>query len=65
MRQAEIEERFRKFGRSTPNHPQPQRSTPAFRLITEKGQGIYPGIALDKTSTLLAAEDEQRYGAGT
>lgn len=43
---------------------QPQRSTPAFRLITEKGQGIYPGMDLDKTSTLLAAEDEQRYGTG-
>lgn len=37
---------------------------PPFRLITEKGSGVHPGIDLDKTGALLAAEDERRHGAG-
>lgn len=43
---------------------QQKHPTPAFRLITEKGKGVHPGINLDKTSALLAAEDEERYGVG-
>lgn len=33
-----------------------------FKLITFSGSGTYPGVDLDKTSELLAAEDVARYG---
>jgi hypothetical protein len=34
-----------------------------FELIVTGGGGPKPGIDLDKTSQLLAAEDEERYGS--
>ncbi|MCZ6674376.1 MAG: ribbon-helix-helix domain-containing protein [Verrucomicrobia bacterium] len=34
-----------------------------FELIVAGGSGPKPGIDLDKTSQLLAAEDEERYGS--
>jgi hypothetical protein len=37
---------------------------PPFRLVTVGGEGPYPGIDLDRTSELLAAEDSERYGDG-
>lgn len=39
-------------------------ASPAFHLVTEKGGGVYPGIDLDKTGALLAAEDERCHRAG-
>jgi len=33
-----------------------------FRLITYRGSGTVGGIALDRTSDLLAAEDQETYG---
>jgi len=38
----------------------PAREAPPFELITFRGSGVKPGSDLDKTSELLAAEDEQR-----
>ena len=38
------------------------RPAPPFRLVTVAGEGIYPGIDLDRPRTLIAAEDEVRYG---
>ncbi|MFO8073525.1 MAG: antitoxin [Polyangia bacterium] len=35
---------------------------PPFEPVTFGGDGARPGIDLDKTSQLLAAEDEARYG---
>ena len=35
-----------------------------FRLVTVGGDGILPGIDLDRPRELLVAEDERRYGAG-
>lgn len=37
---------------------------PPFRLVTVGGEGTYPGVDLDRTSELLAAEDRERYGDG-
>jgi 16S rRNA G1207 methylase RsmC len=34
-----------------------------FDLIVESGTGVFSGVNLDRTSDLLAAEDEGRYGA--
>lgn len=34
-----------------------------FQLITYGEQGAYPGINLDKSSQLLASEDETNYGS--
>ncbi|MDA0348323.1 MAG: ribbon-helix-helix domain-containing protein [Verrucomicrobia bacterium] len=42
---------------STSNKEEP------FELIVAGGGGPKPGIDLDKTSQLLAAEDEERYGS--
>jgi hypothetical protein len=36
---------------------------PPFRLVTVGGGGPRPGIDLDRTSELLAAEDELAYGS--
>lgn len=33
-----------------------------FELITYGEGGVYPGINLDKTSELIVAEDERKYG---
>lgn len=35
-----------------------------FRLVTVKGDGVVPGIDLDRHGALLAAEDQSRYGPG-
>ena len=35
---------------------------PPFRLITVAGNGPRPGVDLDRTSALLASEDEERFG---
>ena len=34
----------------------------AFHLLTCGGRGVQPGMDLDKTGELLAAEDETHYG---
>jgi hypothetical protein len=39
----------------------PSAAAPAFRLVTFGGTGPAPGVDLDRTSELLAAEDETRY----
>lgn len=36
---------------------------PPFELVTFRGGGARPGVDLDRTSLLLAAEDVDRYGA--
>ncbi len=33
-----------------------------FRLVTVKGDGVSPGVDLDRHGALLAAEDEALYG---
>ncbi len=38
------------------------RPSPPFHLVTVGGEGIYPGVDLDRPRTLLVAEDEARYG---
>lgn len=38
-------------------------AAPPFRLITQKGKGVHHGIDLNKTSALLAMEDEGSYSA--
>jgi hypothetical protein len=35
---------------------------PPFRLITYRGSGTVQGFDLDRTSDLLAAEDQQNFG---
>ena len=35
----------------------------AFRLVTVGEGGVYPGVDLDKPSTLLVADDEAAYGS--
>ena len=35
---------------------------PTFRLVTVGGEGVYPGIDLDRPRELLVAEDEARWG---
>lgn len=42
---------------------QSKEDPPPFELITAGGGGTYPGIDLDRTSDLLAAEDRERYGS--
>lgn len=43
---------------------QPQvRPEVPFRLVTVAGDGTYPEVDLDRPRTLLAAEDETRYGS--
>jgi Arc/MetJ family transcription regulator len=39
-----------------------ERRDRPFRLVTFEGDGPHEGIDLDRTSTLLAAEDVERYG---
>ncbi|MGC4117480.1 MAG: hypothetical protein QM765_23560 [Myxococcales bacterium] len=39
-------------------------TVPPFELVTFRGDGPREGIDLDRTSELLAAEDEQRYRKG-
>lgn len=34
-----------------------------FRLVTAGGDGVQPGVDLDRPRELLAAEDETRYGS--
>ena len=41
----------------------PSGADEPFELIVEGGSGVKPGIDLNKTSQLLAAEDEQSYGS--
>ena len=38
--------------------------TTPFRLVSVGEGGVYPGIDLDKPSTLLVADDETAYGSG-
>ena len=33
-----------------------------FRLVTVGGEGVYPGVDLDRPRELLVAEDEARWG---
>ena len=35
---------------------------PPFELVTVGGEGVYPGVDLDRPRDLLVAEDEERYG---
>jgi len=39
-------------------------AAPAFELVTFHGDGPREGVDLDRTSSLLAAEDEQSYRKG-
>ena len=41
------------------------RPAPPFRLVTVAGEGTHPGVDLDRPRTLLAADDEGRYGSGS
>lgn len=36
-------------------------ATPKFELVTFEGDGVQPGVVLDRTSTLAADEDIERY----
>lgn len=38
---------------------------PAFRLVTVGGEGVQPGVDLDRASELLVAEDEEAFGRPT
>ena len=40
----------------------PEPAAPPFRLVTVGGDGVYPGVDLDRPRELLAAEDVERYG---
>jgi hypothetical protein len=42
--------------RSTPE------PAPPFRLLTVKGEGLQPGIDLDRPNALLTADDEKAFG---
>ncbi len=42
--------------------PAEQTSTP-FHLITVGGEGVRPGVDLDRPRSLMVAEDEARYGS--
>jgi hypothetical protein len=42
----------------------PSAAAPPFELVTFMGDGTHPGIDLDRTSALQAAEDVERYGRG-
>ncbi len=37
--------------------------TSVFELIVEDGEGVHPGVNLNRTSDLLAAEDQITYGS--
>ena len=39
----------------------PSQSTPEFRLHTVRGKLVNPALDLDRTSSILAAEDEERF----
>jgi hypothetical protein len=39
----------------------PKSPTP-FRLVTVKGEGLQPGIDLDRPNALLTADDEEAFG---
>ena len=41
---------------------QPQVEGRPFRLVTVRGEGPQPGVDLDRTSTLIVADDEAAYG---
>jgi hypothetical protein len=43
-------------------HAQQPEDIPPFELITVSGGGPLAGVALDRTSSLLVAEDRARYG---
>ena len=38
---------------------------PPFRLVTVGGEGLQPGVDLDRTSELVLAEDEAAFGTPT
>lgn len=40
----------------------PTEPSEPFHLITFRGEGVTPGINLDRTNDLLVAEDECHYG---
>ncbi len=40
--------------RTTPDEP--------FELIVEAGDGVFPGIDLNRTGDLMVAEDQQQFG---
>jgi hypothetical protein len=42
----------------------PQTDAQPFRLVTVGGGGPLPGIDLDRTSSLVVAEDEALHGGG-
>jgi hypothetical protein len=42
--------------------PRPRAAPPPFRLVTVKGEGLQPGVDLDRPNALLVAEDEQTFG---
>ncbi len=40
-----------------------EEPAPPFRLVTVGGDGVWPGVDLDRPRALLVAEDEARYGS--
>ena len=38
------------------------KSEPSFRLVTVKGEGLRPGIDLDRPNALLTTDDEEAFG---
>ena len=38
------------------------RSGPPFRLVTVRGEGLQPGIDLDRPNALLTGDDEEAFG---
>lgn len=43
----------------------PVDEEPPFRLVTVRGEGLQPGVDLDRASELLVAEDEDAFGTPT
>jgi hypothetical protein len=41
---------------------EPRTESQPFRLVTVGGEGPQPGVDLDRTSTLIVADDEAAYG---
>jgi hypothetical protein len=39
----------------------PRSATP-FRLVTVKGEGLQPGVDLDRPNALVTADDEEAFG---
>ena len=37
------------------------RPAPPFRLVTVKGEGLQPGVDLDRPNTLATADDEETF----